>query len=367
MKGLRTSKQLADLQEKRNGLNRHIRNWREVQLVYMPHVAPLIAHGPAIDAEAGPLSLPPETFAENIPLFLPSALPSHIRILPELQQICKLERRLREPQANDALAAVQRHRRIIKGLWQFKDLNASGVGNRPNTKMVTLYKRFDSKTKRAAEEYRAAWRALRVLDPHGSWTIRLKELKDADIRGPGKEAYEESASNSRYAPSWIWLVSRASTNADANEATHDGEFTESMRVEWAKARARMMRWQEELLLVQEEMRRVVEYLRWRAEWWRNRSSLRAHNDPTISSGISGYAHKQAAMCIFIAEQCARYWLPRLQDEGITPPWSSHFDHLSFDRRRRQRRKTADNSELGDDEGGSSDDESDSDLDGGESL
>ncbi len=326
-KGPRTSKQLADLQERRNALHRLIRNWREVQLVYMPHVAPLLAQTFAADTDLNTASLPAETYAENMLLFLPWSLPSHIRDLPELEPICQLERRLREPQANDALAAIQRHRRIIKGLWQFKDLNASGAGNRPNTKIVTLYKRFDSKTKRAAEEYRRAWRALKTLDPNGSWAIRLKELKDADIRGPGKEAYEELASNSRYAPSWIWLVPRTGTDTNDHEAPNRSEFNDSMRVEWAKAKARMQRWNEELLLVQEEMRRVIEYLRWRAQWWRDRSFTRVHDDATVLSGISGYSFKQAAVCNLIAEQCARYWLPRLKALNITPAWASYFSDL----------------------------------------
>ena len=224
---------------------------------------------------------------------------------------------------NHALAAVQRHRRIIQGLWQFKRLNASGVGNKPNTKMVTLYKRLDHKIKRDAQEYRATWRALGVLDLNGSWSIRLQDLKDKDIRGPGKE--EKEASNSRYEPSWIWLVARVT---GSNQTDQEAEFTDSMRVEWAKARAHMVRWKEEFLLVQEEMRRIIEYLNWKAAWWRERSTLRTHTDTTVSSGISGYANKQAAICSRIAEQCARYWLPRLKGKGITPLWASYFPSLS---------------------------------------
>ena len=250
-------------------------------------------------------------------MFLPSALPSHIRSLPELEEVCQLERRLREPQADDALATVQCQRRIIQGLWQFKRLNVSGTGNKPNTRMIMLHKNFENKTKRAAEEYRTAWRALRILDPNGSWSIRLKELKDEDIRGPGKDADDRMISNSRYEMSWIWLVP-GTANSD------DKEFNDSMRVEWAKSRARMMRWKEELLIVQEEMRRVLVYLRWRAEWWRERSSLRSHADSSIVSGISGYAHKQAAICSQMAEQCASHWLPYLKAKGITPDWESDF-------------------------------------------
>ena len=158
-KGLRTSKQLADLQDKQNALYRLIQNWREVQLVYTPHVATLISQTqPLLEAtNMRPYtSLPSEVLVENIPLFLPSSLPSHIRALPELKEICNLEQHLCELQADDALAEIRRQRRVIQGLWLFKRLNVSGTGNRPNTRMITLYKRFNNKTDRAAQKYRVA-------------------------------------------------------------------------------------------------------------------------------------------------------------------------------------------------------------------
>jgi hypothetical protein len=134
-KGLWTSKQLADLQDKRNALHRLIQTWHEVQLVYTPHVATLILQTqppPKATNTAPYASLPSEVLAENLPLFLPSSLPRSIRALPELKDICNLERRLREPQADDALAEIRRQRRVIQGLWLFKRLNVSGTGNRPN-------------------------------------------------------------------------------------------------------------------------------------------------------------------------------------------------------------------------------------------
>ncbi|KIJ89355.1 hypothetical protein K443DRAFT_118082 [Laccaria amethystina LaAM-08-1] len=85
-----------------------------------------------------------------------------------------------------------------------------------------------------------------------------------------------------------------------------------MLVEWAKARARMMRWKEEWMLVQEEMRRVIAYHKWKADCW-----------------ISGYAHKQADMCTRMAERCALYWLPHLKSQGggIMPSWGLEYEHL----------------------------------------
>ena len=90
--------------------------------------------------------------------------------------MCKLELRLREPQADDALAEIRHHRRVIQGLWQFKRLNVSGMGNRPNTRMLNLYKRFNGKTERAAAKYRSARIALDVLDPGGLWSKQIRRI-----------------------------------------------------------------------------------------------------------------------------------------------------------------------------------------------
>ena len=173
--------------------------------------------------------------AENIPLFLLSSLPTHLHTLTELDEICQLERRLCEPQASDALSEVQHHRRVIQGLWQFKRLNAARAGNKPNMQMVTLYKCFDNKTKRAAQKYHVAWHALSILDLNGSWSSRLKELKEEDIHGPGKDSNDPSTSC--YVPSWIWLVPRVSESSNTETSLGEEEFNDSMRVKWVKARA----------------------------------------------------------------------------------------------------------------------------------
>jgi hypothetical protein len=144
---LKTSKQLADLQEKQNGLLRQIQNWCEVQLVYTPHVASLLSQMQVHETNMHSATVLPETLPENVPLYLPSSLPTSIRTLPELREASQLERRLREPDADNALAEVRHQRRVIQGLWQFKRLNVSGTGNKPNTQMIELYKRFDNKTK----------------------------------------------------------------------------------------------------------------------------------------------------------------------------------------------------------------------------
>ena len=74
-----------------------------------------------------------------------------------------------------------------------------------------------------------------------------------------------------------------------------------MQVEWVKVRAQMRRWKEELLIFQEEMQQVVFYHQWKEDWWCECSSLCSHADASLMSGVSGYAHKQAAICHCMAE------------------------------------------------------------------
>ena len=283
----------------------------------MPHVASIISQAQ---------SAPDDNLPEVVPLYLPSSLPPHIRNLPEMKEVCQLERRLREPQADDALADVRRQRRIIQGLWQFKRINVSGTGNKPNTRMLVLYKRLNSKTKRAAQKYRVAYAALNVLDPKGSWTTRLKALTDKDVSGPGRDPNSDST-NSRYEPSWIWLMPRVTKSSDADTGMGEEEFNESMRVEWAKTRARKTRWTEELLILQEEMRRVISFQEWKAAWWREQASVRNQGDASILSGVAGYANKQAAICERLAVKCALHWLPQLKMKGVTPGWAADYEVL----------------------------------------
>ena len=198
-----------------------------------------------------------ETLAENIPLFLPSSLPPHICKLLELTEICNLERRLCEPQADDALAEVRCQRCVIQGLWLFKQLNVSGTRNRLNTCMIELYKCFNDKTDQAAQKYCTTWCALSTLDPGGSWLEWLKELKSNDVSGPGRDPSETTAMNSHYEPSWIWLVQHVSQPTCSELEISEDEFNQSMCAEWSKARARMMRWKEELMLIQEHQEKAT--------------------------------------------------------------------------------------------------------------
>jgi len=90
--------------------------------------------------------------------------------------------------------------------------------------------------------------------------------------------------------SWIWLVERGDGKF---EGGGDGQSDDILRSEWAKSRARSNRATEEVRLLREEMRRLVEFLNWKARWWTERQTLRSVTSKALLEGITSYAIKQA--------------------------------------------------------------------------
>ncbi|KAJ7017496.1 hypothetical protein C8F04DRAFT_912144, partial [Mycena alexandri] len=64
----------------------------------------------------------------------------------------------------------------------------------------------------------------------------------------------------------------------------------ALRVKWCKAYARTQRWHEDVVLVDEEMCRTIEYGTWMAEQWRGRAGARTRNvTPELAEGLRAYA------------------------------------------------------------------------------
>ncbi|KAJ7670404.1 hypothetical protein B0H14DRAFT_3538516 [Mycena olivaceomarginata] len=63
--------------------------------------------------------------------------------------------------------------------------------------------------------------------------------------------------------SWIW------TSAGGKQSEEDVD--EALQIEWCKAWARVRRWEEEVRLVEEEVRRAGVSLEYRAREWEERA------------------------------------------------------------------------------------------------
>ncbi|TFK79910.1 hypothetical protein K466DRAFT_605772 [Polyporus arcularius HHB13444] len=345
-----SDKSAAEFQEKRNLVKRRIQIWQSIQDVHMPSVPALRAASASSSSPTIPVPsdsstnsnsthtdatpAAANTLIEDIKLWLPSALPPSLSSLQSLSSLRDKERRLRLAQLSDCLDDIRRLRRVLTGITEFKRLNVSGTGQRANTRIRSLYARFEAKIRRSVLRYRAARVAMEALDPQGEWAVQFKILHDGDVKGPGRE--DDAASEGRHETSWIWLtpssVTSVSSAADPTKPMSPSEFSESMRVEYARFKARVDRWDEEERLLQEEMRRILDYFEHKASWWREQAGRRTDVSPALRRALSIYAERQAATFKGLRMYCASLWVPYLRTYGTVPEWAAPFAEVPAKKR-----------------------------------
>jgi hypothetical protein len=88
-------------------------------------------------------------------------------------------------------------------------------------------------------------------------------------------------------------------------------------VQWAKARARSRRWNEEVQLLKEEMRRVLAYFEYKAAWWVERGDAEGRETtPELAEGLRAYAEDQAQLQRDLGSKFAAKW-EALRRDGVT--------------------------------------------------
>ncbi|KAJ7823820.1 hypothetical protein B0H14DRAFT_2825782 [Mycena olivaceomarginata] len=244
--------------------------------------------------------------------YSPGAL-QHLATAPDA-----LEARLRDGQCDESLDLIRHGLCVKKRLQTYRSRNSRR--QHQNTRSRTLVDSQQRKVDLAANTYRQARTARRALDDVAG-ASQWQELKKADVRmledeeeakkrkqramkGKRKEAAQENENGEvRGVPgmgeknrlvSWIWL-SAGYTGGVMGENMYEG-----VRVEWCKAYARVKRWREEVLLLQEEMARCLRSLEWQATVWDGRamephySGTRTYS-PMHRDGAMAFAARQAAL------------------------------------------------------------------------
>ncbi|KAH7905933.1 hypothetical protein BJ138DRAFT_1017003 [Hygrophoropsis aurantiaca] len=268
-----TDIQRTKVQQGLNSLQRKIDLWASVQLLYMP----IVAVHRAKAASTSLAKVEPQKFK----LWLPSELaPTDVCDV----RLRDYEWRLRYAQAHDALNQTRQFLRLRSHLYNFKDRNVRG--QRPNTRANTVIDNVDAKVMVCAKRYQNARIALQTLSKvlgKVGWETVLKDLTKDDLKAM-RDLFDDETEG-RKKLSWIWR-----TPASANRQV---AVQRSVRMEWCRARARAMRWSEEVDLLQEEMRRVLQYFAWHATWWEEQGHSRSDGDSELLEGRSAYAARQA--------------------------------------------------------------------------
>lgn len=320
-----TARQETSITEQRNVLRTKLRYWQRVQPIYMPGLlglqAELVASLPTMSKDSHQ--------PEHVPLWLPSSLTPEMRRIACGVNIEAYEEKLRTAQCHDLLEKIRHLLRVKTRMVQFKNKNIRGQV--AGTRSRTVINRVQDRARYLSQHYRIARAAKLALSGPGDWEKNLRELNDSDVRsyqdpdrlqkrkgrkgtledeqleaattvhneeqeGGGidlmaeKRSRRDGTGETRRTLSWIWLVERGD---GTYEGAGSGQSDDILRSEWAKSRARCNRATEEVRLLREEMRRLVEFLNWKARWWTERQTLRSANDKALREGITSYAIKQA--------------------------------------------------------------------------
>ncbi|ESK81383.1 hypothetical protein Moror_3717 [Moniliophthora roreri MCA 2997] len=279
--------------------------------------------------------------AEAIDLHLPSSL---------LQAICRKICSEKLIDIENRLWYGQAYKCIIR-LWgqlqaqslTYKYNSKSGQSQAMWTKMNTLRAQIDA----------------RIQGLPGGWEKVLKVLNPEDIRGIGERFLWEEEKEEFYKAQkksgvdqkdieavllgqtsslplayvnrdvvltdakaknllWIWYLSG---KGDDNK-----ELEASLCVEWCRARARAWHTREEVLLVDEEMRRSIEYCYWKSQWWVVQIGRQEAIALWHVEGLQAYAMDQASSEFARGQSWSTCLLPIRQRANAILQW---IDKLAY--------------------------------------
>jgi hypothetical protein len=168
-----TTKQTAQLVERRTKLSRYIARFRALQIAYMPAALQALAERPVLTPDKEEEA----AHVENVPLFLPSALTEEQRAGGCNKGVVAIETRLRDAQCRSALDEIRNLLHIKSRFHTYKGAQARHQG--ATTRTWDLLDRNDERLRMQGEKYVAAWEAKRKLvgDEEVQWH-RLNPKKD---------------------------------------------------------------------------------------------------------------------------------------------------------------------------------------------
>ncbi|KAK6977280.1 hypothetical protein R3P38DRAFT_3237413 [Favolaschia claudopus] len=321
----RSPSQELDLVQRKASLLRRVNRFRNMQRVFMPELARFL---PAAQHDI----LDDRTRAvETVKLFMPSELGNDIREKGEM----------REAELADTLEDLRHQLRLRSGTNRFCHRNI--CGQKGLTRGQGVLRQTEIRIHKAKLRYRYARNALLRIRGHGTWEKMYRSLADEDVRGINERAWSEeeeaererlralgeiveggveaagivAAGEGSHTMSWIWYKT--------NLGDDDAEIIDALRVEWCKAYARTRRWHEDIILIEEEMRRTIEYGVWMGREWERCAAARSVASPALAEGLNAYAkehvRREEVTCQRLRNQwaglrlkAARY-LERVEDFG----------------------------------------------------
>ena len=324
------------LSNQRRSLSHDIDALRSPQRVYMPGVSATLDD---IDPESV------TDAPERVQLCLPSSIPAANHDSWCTSDLALMEFRLRYAQAVDSINEIRRLHRLYRGLM-LQALKHPSPTQRTMTRSRGVFKGLNARIARVAVHYRDARTTLYRLHPTGGWKRYIQELKRVDTQGPFEEDTMSRGVN--FVPSWFWTIRAPPTPPDLPTSSSgsqvlgaiaadsvlspdnhpddvgDEEIEEYVRVDWAKAQEHAKRFEEEIDLTVEDMRRTLAFFAWKAGEWERLAELRANapekpDDETVQ-GLQAYAYRKSSMYRGLIKSFASTWYACLNPKGLGGSW-----------------------------------------------
>ncbi|KAJ7712961.1 hypothetical protein DFH07DRAFT_974842 [Mycena maculata] len=264
--------------------------FRTLQATFMPGAARFIAEEAERDSDAA--APKPET----IKLWMPHQLAEDVRESACVRGLARIEARLHASQCVNALVTMRGRLHAKRHFLTF--CNEHVMGQKGKTKAHLLIEELGNASMRAPRS--TGKEDVQLDGDHGESDAAARKKLAMLGAGRGARAPRNAPGTSKRVMSWIWTAQGG--QADGEEHLH-----KSVRVEWCRARARKVRWEEEVLLVREEMRRVLRYLEWQVAFWMVRVDSRPDATAEVQAGVRAYALKQADLLRRIAGHFRARW------------------------------------------------------------
>ncbi|KAJ7119307.1 hypothetical protein C8R43DRAFT_1090958 [Mycena crocata] len=278
--------QQLDFVKRKTALLKRIKRFRKLQRTYMPDVVTFLTPGQREVFEDD--SREPEVQK----LCLPSEVPEGNRVQACERGLPAIEEEMREGELTESLEDLRQSLRL-----------------RTMTNRFRILRQISIRIHKAKLRYRYARNAMVRLRGHGGWEKEFKVLQDEDVRGINERTVGEeeqaarerlrelgaivdgglmaagvvAAGESKHQMSSIWYTTKLKENGEK-------DLVQALRVEWCKAYSLSKRWHEDIVLVDEEMRRTIEYGAWSACEWEIRATARTvRMSPELAEGLQAYA------------------------------------------------------------------------------
>ncbi|KAJ7807746.1 hypothetical protein B0H14DRAFT_3091205 [Mycena olivaceomarginata] len=289
--------------KRRTALLKEIRKFRKMQSIYMPTVRAVLS-----DSNKAVYDGQGDQVPESTRLFMPSEIAdSKLRARVCAPSLPDVEARMREGEASEALERVRVGLRTRTMTNRFKVRNFTGQGLM--TKSQGILRQINVRIHNAKLRYRYSRAALLALRGHGAWEERLRILHDDD--GGIARAGVVVAGEGSHTLSWIWYT------VGEGETDKDKRLVDALRVEWCKAYSRTHRYDEEVRLLREEMRRTVTYgITEAGEWERRAAEELPGASAELTEGRQAYAAEHAATERARCADLERRWRGILQKADV---------------------------------------------------